>query len=147
MVGFTRPPCDAGVIQGVICFDAALTQKRKWLTLAASIVGSSMAFLDGSVVNIALPAIQEALHASAAATQWIVNAYMLLLSALVLIGGSAADLYGRRRIFVIGVAVFTAASIACGLSAEALVIKEIRSALNSARGPLPHIRTVPAADR
>ncbi|MCP3459374.1 MFS transporter [Bradyrhizobium sp. CCGUVB23] len=75
-----------------------------------------MAFLDGSVVNIALPAIQQALHSDAAATQWIVNAYMLLLGALVLIGGSAADLYGRRRIFVLGVTVFTAASVACGLS-------------------------------
>jgi EmrB/QacA subfamily drug resistance transporter len=116
MVGFTKPPCDAGVIQAIICFDAALSQRRKRLTLAASIVGSSMAFLDGSVVNIALPAIQEALHADAAATQWIVNAYMLLLGALVLIGGSAADLYGRRRIFVLGLTVFTAASIACALS-------------------------------
>jgi EmrB/QacA subfamily drug resistance transporter len=116
MVGFTRPPCDAGVIQATTCFDAALSQRRKRLTLAATIVGSSMAFLDGSVVNIALPAIQHALHSDAAATQWIVNAYMLPLGALVLIGGSAADLYGRRRIFVLGVTVFTAASITCGLS-------------------------------
>ncbi|MEK9278923.1 MFS transporter [Bradyrhizobium sp. ISRA442] len=116
MVGFTRPPCDTGVIQAAICSDAALSQRRKRLTLAATIVGSSMAFLDGSVVNIALPEIQQALHSDAAATQWIVNAYMLLLGSLVLIGGSAADLYGRRRIFVLGVTVFTAASIACGLS-------------------------------
>ena len=116
MVGFTPPPCDAGVIRATICLDAVLSQRRKWLTLAATIVGSSMAFLDGSVVNIALPTIQQMLQSNAAATQWIVNAYMLLLSALVLIGGSAADLYGRRRIFVLGVTVFTAASIACGLS-------------------------------
>jgi EmrB/QacA subfamily drug resistance transporter len=116
MVGFTRPPCDAGVIQATICFDAALSRRRKRLTLVATVVGSSMAFLDGSVVNIALPAIQQALHSDAAATQWIVNAYMLMLGAFVLIGGSAADLYGRRRIFVLGVAVFTAASVACGLS-------------------------------
>jgi EmrB/QacA subfamily drug resistance transporter len=116
MVGFTPPPCDAGVIQATICFDAVLPQRRKRLTLAATIVGSSMAFLDGSVVNIALPAIQKVLQSDAAATQWIVSAYMLLLSAFVLIGGSAADLYGRRRIFVLGVTVFTAASIACGLS-------------------------------
>src|SRR5262245_25907788 len=116
MVGFTRPPCDAGVIQATICSDAALSQRRKRLTLAATIVGSSMALLDGSVVNIALPAMQQALHADASATQWIINAYLLLLGALVLIGGSAADLYGRRRIFVLGVAVFTAASVACGLS-------------------------------
>jgi EmrB/QacA subfamily drug resistance transporter len=122
MIGFTRPPCDAGVIQATPAFDAALSPSRKWLTLTTTIVGSSMAFIDGSVVNIALPAIQQALHADAAATQWIVNAYLLLLGALVLIGGSAADLYGRRRIFILGVAVFTAASIACGLSPNIAVL-------------------------
>jgi len=116
MIGFTRPPCDAGVIEATPAYDAALSQRRKWLTLVATIIGSSMALLDGSVVNIALPAIQQALQADAAATQWIVNAYLLLLGAFVLIGGSAADLYGRRRIFVLGIAVFIAASIACGLA-------------------------------
>src|ERR1700682_3137176 len=118
MVGFTRPPCDAGIIRATPAFPAALSQKRKRLTLAATILGSSMAFIDGSVVNIALPAIQQALHADAASTQWIVNAYLLLLGALVLVGGSAADLYGRRRIFLVGVAVFTTASIGCGLSPD-----------------------------
>lgn len=93
-----------------------MSQKHKWLTLAATIIGSSMAFLDSSVVNIALPAMQRALHADAAATQWIVNAYLLLLGALVLIGGSAADLYGRRRIFVLGIIFFTAASIGCAVA-------------------------------
>ena len=122
MVGFIRPPCDAGVIEATSALDAALSRKRKWLTLVATIVGSSMALLDSSVVNIALPAIQQTLHADAAATQWIVNAYLLLLGALVLIGGSAADLYGRRRIFVLGVAVFIAASIACGLSPNIAVL-------------------------
>jgi EmrB/QacA subfamily drug resistance transporter len=122
MIGFTRPPCDAGVIEATPVFDAALSQKHKWLTLVATILGSSMALLDGSVVNIALPAIQQALHADAAATQWIVNAYLLLLGALVLIGGSAADLYGRRRIFVLGVVIFIAASIACGLSPNVVVL-------------------------
>src|SRR6266404_3605393 len=116
MVGFMRPPCDAGVIRATPVFPAALSQKCKRLTLAATLLGSSMAFIDGSVVNIALPAIQQALHADAASTQWIVNAYLLLLGALVLVGGSAADLYGRRRIFLVGIAVFTTASIACGLA-------------------------------
>jgi EmrB/QacA subfamily drug resistance transporter len=115
MVGFLQPPCEAGVITATPVFDAALSQRRKRLTLAATIVGSSMAFIDGSVVNIALPAMQHALNATVASTQWIVNAYLLLLGALVLVGGAAADLYGRRRIFLIGLAVFTAASIACGL--------------------------------
>jgi EmrB/QacA subfamily drug resistance transporter len=122
MIGFARAPCDAGVIEATQAFDATLSQRRKWLTLVATIVGSSMALLDGSVVNIALPAIQQALHADAAATQWIVNAYLLLLGALVLIGGSAADLYGRRRIFVFGVAIFIAGSIACGLSPNIAVL-------------------------
>jgi EmrB/QacA subfamily drug resistance transporter len=118
MVGFTRPPCDAGIIRATPSFPAALSQKRKRLTLAAAILGSSMALIDGSVVNIALPAIQQALHAGAASTQWVVNAYLLLLGALVLVGGSAADLYGRRRIFLLGITVFTAASIACGLAPD-----------------------------
>src|SRR3981081_208180 len=122
MVGFTSPPCDAGIIRATPAFAAALSQQRKRLTLAATILGSSMAFIDGSVVNIALPAIQQALHADAAATQWIVNAYLLLLGALVLVGGSAADLYGRRRIFILGIAVFTAASIACGLAPDVTVL-------------------------
>jgi EmrB/QacA subfamily drug resistance transporter len=116
MVGFTRPPCDAGVIGATPAFPAGLSERSKRLTLVATILGSSMAFIDGSVVNIALPAIQQALHANAASTQWIVNAYLLLLGALVLVGGSAADLYGRRRIFLLGTAVFTTASIACGLA-------------------------------
>jgi MFS family permease len=124
MVGFIRPPCDAGVIQATPVFHAELSQRRKRLTLAATILGSSMAFVDGSVVNIALPAIQHALHENAASTQWIVNAYLLLLGAFVLVGGAAADLYGRRRIFLLGIAVFTIASIACALSPNitALVI-------------------------
>jgi len=122
MVGFTPPPCDAGIIRATTAFPAALSEKRKRLTLAATILGSSMAFIDGSVVNIALPAIQQALHADAVSTQWIVNAYLLLLGALVLVGGSAADLYGRRRIFLWGIAVFTTASIACGLAPNITVL-------------------------
>jgi EmrB/QacA subfamily drug resistance transporter len=134
MVGFTRPPGDAGIIHATPVFPATLSQKRKRLTLAATILGSSMAFIDGSVVNIALPAIQQALHADAASTQWIVNAYLLLLGALVLVGGSAADLYGRRRMFLVGIAVFTAASITCGLSPDiaALVVSRAVQGLGAA---------------
>src|ERR1700716_813277 len=137
MVGFTRPPCDAGVIRATPSFPAALSQRRKRLTLAATILGSSMAFIDGSVVNIALPAIQQALHADAASTQWIVNAYLLLLGALVLIGGAAADLYGRRRIFLVGIAVFTTASVACGLPPDitALVVSRAVQGLGAALLP------------
>src|SRR5216684_141993 len=122
MVGFIRPPCDVGIIRATPAVSAALSQRRKQLTLAATILGSSLALIDGSVVNIALPAIQQALHADAASSQWIVNAYLLLLGALVLVGGSAADLYGRRRIFLLGIAIFTSASIACGISPNITVL-------------------------
>jgi len=95
---------------------------RRW-TLVAAIVGSSLAFIDGTVVNVALPAFQTALHASLTEVQWIVEAYALFLSALLLVGGSAGDQFGRRRLFLAGVIVFAAASAACGLagSARALI--------------------------
>src|SRR3981189_3881384 len=134
MIGFTRPPCDAGIIRATPAAPAALSRRHKRLTLAATILGSSMAFVDGSVVNIAVPTIQQALHANATSTQWIVNAYLLMLGALVLVGGSAADLYGRRRIFLLGIAVFTAASVACGVSPNvtALIISRAVQGLGAA---------------
>src|SRR5947209_19940146 len=67
--------------------------------LAATILGSSMVFIDGTVVNVALPALQSALHATLADVQWVVESYALFLAALLLIGGSLGDLYGRRKIF------------------------------------------------
>jgi EmrB/QacA subfamily drug resistance transporter len=127
MIGFTQPPCEANFIRATPAFDEAPSQRRKRLTLAATIFGSSMALVDGSVVNIALPAIQHVLHASLAATQWIVTAYLLLLSAMVLVGGAAADLYGRRRIFVFGITIFTMASITCGLSPNIKVLVASRA--------------------
>jgi EmrB/QacA subfamily drug resistance transporter len=86
--------------------------------LAASILGSSMAFIDGTVVNVALPVLQEALSATATQVQWVVEGYMLTLSALLLLGGALADKLGRRRIFALGVTLFTAASVACGLAPD-----------------------------
>lgn len=85
-------------------------------TLFASILASSMAFVDGSVTNVALPAIRQDLDASAADLQWVVNAYLLPLSALLLLGGAAGDRYGRRRMFLGGVAGFALASLACALA-------------------------------
>src|SRR5437868_15276222 len=75
-----------------------------------------MVFIDGTVVNVALPALQRALGATLADAQWVVEAYELMLAALLLVGGAAGDRFGRRRVFAIGVAIFTAASILCGLS-------------------------------
>jgi EmrB/QacA subfamily drug resistance transporter len=96
--------------------DETISKSRGRLILAATVLGSSLAFIDGSVVNVALPAIRKALNADPAHIQWIVNAYLLLLGSLVLIGGSAGDRYGRRKVFVGGVAVFALASLACAIA-------------------------------
>src|SRR5258705_7309220 len=77
-----------------------------------------MTFIDGTVVNVALPALQSALHATLADVQWVVESYALFLAALLLIGGSLGDLYGRRKTFAAGVALFTAASAWCGLAPD-----------------------------
>jgi EmrB/QacA subfamily drug resistance transporter len=84
--------------------------------LVATILGSSMAFIDGTVVNVALPALQSALNATVTDVQWVIEAYSFLLSALLLVGGSLGDRYGRRRVFIIGVVIFAAASAWCGLA-------------------------------
>ena len=84
--------------------------------LAAAVLGSGMAFLDGTVVNIALPSIGEDFDASTSALQWISNGYLLTLASLILLGGSLGDRMGRRRIFVIGVGLFTAASLLCAIA-------------------------------
>ncbi len=86
--------------------------------LAAAILASSMAFIDGTVVNVALPFLQTDLQATAIGIQWVVEAYSLFLSALLLVGGSLGDRYGRRRIFNIGVVIFAVASALCGLAAN-----------------------------
>ena len=85
-------------------------------TLLAAVLASGMAFLDGTVVNVALPHIGTDLHAGIAGLQWTVNGYLLALAALVLFGGALGDRYGRRRVFLVGVAWFTLASLACGLT-------------------------------
>ena len=89
---------------------------RKWFTLAAVSFGLFMIMLDNTVVNVALPAIQEDLGTDLSQLQWIVTGYSLTFAALMLIGGKVADAYGRRLIFVIGIAIFTSASLWCGLA-------------------------------
>ena len=91
------------------------TATARW-TVAATVLGSGMAFLDGTVVNVALPSISEDLGTSVMGLQWIVNAYLVTLSALLLLGGSLGDRYGHRTVFVAGAAIFTAASVLCGLA-------------------------------
>src|SRR5882672_538612 len=114
MANISGPPCDEAAILAGSCERPSITN-GPWI-LAATILGSSMAFIDGTVVNVALPALQSALHATITEVQWVVEAYALLLSALLLSGGSLGDLYSRRKIFAIGVILFSVASAWCGVS-------------------------------
>jgi EmrB/QacA subfamily drug resistance transporter len=107
-------PCEEGVMRSAVAAPAQ-TRGGLWV-LAATILGSSMVFIDGTVVNVALPALQTALNATVTDVQWVVEAYALFLAALLLVGGSLGDLYGRRRVFLVGVVVFAAASVGCGLA-------------------------------
>ncbi|MCG8348618.1 MAG: MFS transporter [Chloroflexales bacterium] len=111
-----RQPCDEGVMRAGRVAVSCQTNVKSWV-LAATILGSSMAFINGSTVNVALPALQSSLGATVIDVQWIINAYMLFLSALILLGGSLGDHFGRRRMFMLGVVIFTAASAWCGLVA------------------------------
>src|SRR5215203_1653666 len=90
----------------------------RWV-LAAAILGSSISFIDGTVVNVALPILQRDLGATVGQTQWVVESYALMLSALILVGGSLGDLFGRKKIFSIGVLVFGIASALCGVAQDA----------------------------
>ena len=94
-------------------------KNRKWITLAAVAFGLFMIMLDNTVVNVALPAIERDLHVSISSLEWVVTAYALTFAALLITGGKLGDLYGRKRIFIVGIAVFTLSSLACGLAPSA----------------------------
>src|SRR5690554_6436605 len=116
MPSFTRLPCDEGVIRTAdLETRGAPPAARPWV-LAATILGSSIAFIDGSIVDIALPVMQAELGTTVRGAQWIANGYLLMLGALILVGGAAADRFGRRRVFVAGLALFAVASVGCGLA-------------------------------
>src|SRR6184192_3049220 len=94
---------------------ARMPSGRQW-TLVATIVGSSMTFIDATVVNVALPALQADLRASITEVQWVIEAYALFLGALILVGGAMGDQFGRKRVFLAGLVLFTTASVVCGLA-------------------------------
>src|SRR5256714_452076 len=117
MWALVQEPCDENVIRSAPQTAPCAKSRGPWI-LAATILASSMAFIDGTAVNVALPALQTSLNASAVDVQWVIEAYSLLLSALLLVGGSLGDHYGRRRVFLIGVALFAVASTWCGLAPD-----------------------------
>lgn len=107
--------------------------RGRWV-LGVAVLGSGMVFLDGTVVNVALPDIGRSLDASTSALQWILNGYLLTLASLILLGGSLGDRHGRRRIFVLGAAVFTAASLLCAIApnAQLLVLARLLQGIGGA---------------
>jgi EmrB/QacA subfamily drug resistance transporter len=113
-----------------IAFDSTA---GRWV-LAVAVLGSGMAFLDGTVVNVALPDIGRDFDASTSSLQWILNGYLLTLASLILLGGSLGDRYGRRRIFVLGTGLFTAASLLCAIApnAELLVVARLLQGIGGA---------------
>jgi len=115
MVGPHRLPCETPATDKPSDFSGGDTS---WV-LPTTILGSSVSFIDSSVVNVALPAMQRGLETNFGAMQWVINGYLLTLASLILLGGSASDRFGRRRIFMIGIAGFAAASLACGLALSA----------------------------
>jgi EmrB/QacA subfamily drug resistance transporter len=113
MISAAYVPCDASNAHAIT---SAPTTERPRLLIATTILASSLALVDGSVVNVGLPAIGTTFGAGAAHLQWVVNAYLLPLSALLLLGGAAGDIFGRRRVLVMGVTLFGLSSVACAIA-------------------------------
>src|SRR5213596_1028746 len=132
---------------------AYVTPNASRYTLLATILGSSIAFIDGTVVNVALPAIQRDLGGGLTAQQWVVDAYLLTLGSLILIGGSLGDLYGERRIFALGVIGFGAASLLCAVAPTiefliaARALQGIASALLTPASLAVIVSTFPESER
>jgi EmrB/QacA subfamily drug resistance transporter len=119
-------PCDELIIRSTQSTTPCAKRQQSWI-LAACVLGSSMAFIDSSVVNVALPKMESDLATTLSAMTWVINAYTLCMSALLLIGGAAADQFGRRRIFIAGLGIFSLASIGCGLSPSVDVLILVRA--------------------
>jgi EmrB/QacA subfamily drug resistance transporter len=115
-IGSMRAPCDS-VLPSAVGGAPCRPEAKPWI-LGATILGSSMAFIDSTVVNVALPALQANFHATVVDVQWVIESYGLFLGALILVGGSLGDLYGRRLIFMLGVGTFAVASVVCGAASN-----------------------------
>lgn len=118
MVAIAKPPCDEQIIASKVPVQSGgrLPSGTGRSVLLATILASSIVFIDGSVVNVALPALQRDFGATAAQAQWVVESYALFLAALILVGGSLGDIFGRKRIFMYGVVLFAITSILCGIA-------------------------------
>jgi EmrB/QacA subfamily drug resistance transporter len=110
-----KPPCDDAAIRSAPATSPCRPQSGPWI-LAAAILGTSMAFIDSTVVNVALPALESSFKAGVIDVQWVVESYGLFLGALILVGGAAGDRFGRRKVFLTGIALFALASAACGMA-------------------------------
>jgi hypothetical protein len=133
---------EAPVLQSTV---RQICEDQEGNILLATVLGSGVAFLDGTVVNVALPAIAEDLDASTGDLQWVVNAYLVTLSAFVLLGGSLGDRYGRKRVFLLGLAGFTGASLLCGLAPNIGIL--IGARVPRARLRPPRRRTISRSSR
>ena len=120
-------PCEDAIIQSTSAAIPRVASAKRWV-LVATILASSIANIDESVINVALPAIETDLATSIVTIQWLVNAYTLCLSALLLVGGASADQFGRRRFFIIGVSIFAAASLWCGIAPSLTQLISARAA-------------------
>ena len=124
---YMKPPCDEAVVRTGSQVVPCRADSGPWI-LVATILGSSMAFIDSTVVNVALPALQSNLHATVVDVQWVVASYGLFLSALILVGGALGDSVGRRLVFLLGAGLFAFASIGCAFSSNVLQLIVARSA-------------------
>src|SRR5947207_12319011 len=110
-----QDPCDESIIRSRFASAPCSKLAGRWVLVATNLA-SSMAFIDSTVVNVALPALQANLNATVVDVQWVVEAYAVMLAALLLVGGSLGDIFGRKRIYVMGIIVFATASAGCGLA-------------------------------
>src|SRR5881392_1020292 len=116
-----QEPCDENVIRSRPATAPCSKSSSRWI-LVATILASSMTFIDGTVVNVALPALQAGLNATITDVQWVIEAYALFVGSLILVGGSLGDQFGRKKVFLAGVTGFALASVACGLAPTPLTL-------------------------